>query len=86
MNRLEEGSVSLSVGGSQSRVMGVGAGVDGSEGVGTGVYGGTVGVLGSGTWEGGVFADEMGRDEESETDLSMTGVGVGALTEGLADD
>lgn len=45
-----------------------------------------MGVLGSGTWEGGVFADEMGRDEESETDLSMTGVGGGALTEGLADD
>lgn len=70
------------MGGSQSRVIGVGAGVEGKEGA--GVHGGAAGVLGSGTWVGGVFADEMGREEES--DLSVTGVAGGALTEGLADD
>lgn len=83
MNRLEEGRVSLSVGGSQSRLVGVGAGVDGEEGLDAGVDGGAVGVLGG---EGGVFADETGREEESEADLSTTGVGGGALTEGLAAD
>lgn len=69
------------MGGSQSRLIGVGAGVDGREGVGAGVHGGAVGVLGSGT-----FADETGREEASEADLSMTGVEGGAPTEGLADD
>lgn len=58
----------------------------GREGVGAGVHGGTVGVLPSGTWEGGVLADELGRDKESVADLSMTGVGGGPLPEGLADD
>lgn len=86
MNRLEEGSVSLSVWGSQSRLVGVGAGVDGKEGLVAGVDGGAVGVLGSGMWVGGVFADETGREEESEADLSVTGVGGVALTEGLAAD
>lgn len=81
MNRLEEGRVSLSVGGSQSRPLGVG----GKEGVVAGVHGGAVGVLGGGTWEGRVFADETGREEVSEAGLSETGGGGGALTEGLAD-
>lgn len=72
--------MSLSVGGSQSRLLGVEAGVDGKEGVGAGVHGGAGGVLGCGTWDGGAFA------EVSEADLSVTGVGSGALTEGLADD
>lgn len=76
LNRLEDGRVSLSVGGSQSRLMGVAAGVDGKEGVGAGVHGGAAGVLDSGAWEGGLFAGE-----ESET-----GVGGGALTKGLAED
>lgn len=76
--------MSLSVGGSQSRLLGVEAGVDGKEGVGAGVHGGAGGVLGCGTWEGGVFADETGREEVS--DLSVTGVGRGALTECLADE
>lgn len=74
------------MGGSQSRLVGVGAGVDGEEGLVAGVDGGAVGVLGGGMWEGGVFADETGREEESEADLSTTGVGGGALTEGLAAD
>lgn len=78
MNRLEDGSASLSVGGSQSQVMGVGAGVEGREGAGAGVHGGAVGVLGSRTWGGG------GRDEESDVDLSATGVGGGALGGALA--
>lgn len=86
MNKLEEVRVSLSVGGSQSRLMGVVAGVDGKEGVSAGVHGGAVGVLGSGMWEDGVFTDETGREDESGADLSVTGVGGGALTEGLADD
>lgn len=47
MNRLEDGSVSLSMGGSQFRVMGVSRG----GGVGAGVVGGTVGVLDRGRWE-----------------------------------
>ncbi len=72
------------MGGSQSRLMGVGAGVDGKESVGAGVHGGAVGVLGSGTWEGRVFADETGREEESG--FSVAGVGGGALTEGLVDE
>ena len=63
------------MGGSQSRLMGVGAGVEGRDGVGAGVHGGAVGVLVF-WW---VFADE------SEAGLSTTGVGGGALTEGLAD-
>lgn len=84
MNKLEEVRVSLSVGGSQSRLMGVVAGVDGKEGVSAGVHGGAVGVLGSGMWD--VFTDETGREDESGADLSVTGVGGGALTEGLADD
>lgn len=74
MNRLEEGRVSLSVGGSQSRLMGVGAGVDGKEGVGAGVHGAPVVVLGGWIRPGG--------EEESEADLSVTG----ALTEDLAED
>lgn len=45
-----------------------------------------MGVLGSETWEEGVLADEMGIQEGSEADLSVTGVGGGALAEGLADD
>lgn len=65
-------------------MMGVEAGVEGRQGA--GVHGGAVGVLGIGTWVGGVFAVETGREEESEADLSETGVGGGALTEGLADD
>ncbi len=60
--------------------MGAGAGVEGMEGV----HGGAVGVLGSGMLDW-VFA-ETGREEESEADLSMTGVGGGALTAGLTDD
>lgn len=72
MNRLEEGRVSLSVGGSQSRLMGVGAGVDGKEVVGAGVHGGAVVVLGGWTWAGRVLVDETGREEESEADLSVT--------------
>lgn len=64
MNRLEEGRVSLSIGGSHSRLMGVGAGVDGMEVVGAGVHGGAVAALGGWTW--------AGRKEESETDLSVT--------------
>lgn len=75
MNRLEEGRVSLSVGGSQSRLLGVGAGVDGREGVGAGVHGGAEGVFGGEACEGG----------EEVSDLSVTGVGGGALTEALAD-
>lgn len=84
MNRLEEGGISLSAWGCQSRLTGVGAGVHGREGVGAGLHGGTVGVLASGTWE--VLADELGRDKESASDLSMTGVGGGPLPECLADD
>lgn len=86
LNRLEEGRVSLSVGGSQSRPLGVGAGVDGKEVFGAEVHGGAEGVLGGGTWEGGVMTDEIGREEASEAGLSETGVGGGALTEDLADD
>lgn len=82
MNRLEAGRVSLSVGGSQSLLMGVGAGVDGEERVGAGVHGGAVVVLGGWTWAGRVLVDETGREEESEADLSVTG----ALTEDLAED
>lgn len=74
------------MGGSQSRLLGVGAGVDDKEGVGAGVHGGAEGVLGSGTWEGGVFSDETGREEVSEADLSVTSGGGGALSESLADD
>lgn len=59
-------------------------GVDGREGVGARVHGGAVGILGGRTWEEDVFADDTGREEESE-DLSVTGVGGGTLTEGLAD-
>lgn len=44
-----------------------------------------VGVFGGGTWEDDVFADDRGREEESE-DLSVTGVGGGTLIEGLADN
>lgn len=80
MNRLEEGRVSLSVGGSQSRLLGVG----GKEGVGAGVHGGAEGVLGSGAWEGRVFVDEMGGEEVSQAGLSVTG--GGALADGLAED
>ncbi|KAA8595134.1 hypothetical protein FQN60_012269, partial [Etheostoma spectabile] len=83
---LEEGRGSLSVGGSQSRLLGVGAGVDDKEGVGAGVHGGAEGVLGSGTWEGGEFSVETGREEVSEADLSVTSGGGGALSDGLADD
>jgi len=75
LNRLEEGR------GSQSRPLGVGAGVEGREGVGAGVQVGAEGALEGGTWE--VFADETGREEES--DLSVTDGGGGELTEGLAD-
>lgn len=81
LNRLEEGSASLSVGGSQSRVMGVQPGVDGREGVGARVLGG---VLADVTREEGAFADSMGTEDGS--DLSETGVGGGAPAEGLADD
>lgn len=54
--------------------MGVGAGVDGKEGVGAGVHGAPVVVLGGWIRPGG--------EEESEADLSVTG----ALTEDLAED
>lgn len=60
-------------------------GVDGREGVGARVDGRAVGVFGGGTWEDDVFADDRGREEESE-DLSVTGVGGGTLIEGLADN
>ena len=65
------------MGGSHSRLIGVGAGVEGREGA--GVPGGAMGFLGIGTWVEGVFAIET-RREESEADLSV----AGALTEGLA--
>lgn len=55
---------------SQSRVMEAGPGVDR----------GAAGVFG---WEKG--ADDAEREEASEADLSVTGVGGGALTECLAD-
>lgn len=78
LNKLEEKRVSLSVGGSQSRITGVRAEVDGNEGVGAGLPGGTLSVLGDGTWAGRVFVDGEGREEES-----VIGVGGGVLTEGM---
>lgn len=66
--------------------MDVGAGVEGKDRVGAGVREGAVGVLGSGTCEEGVFADKTEGEDESVTDLSLTGVGGGALAAGLADD
>lgn len=78
LNRLEEGRLSRSVGGSQSRLVGVGAGVEGREGVGAGVQGGAVGVLGRKLLAGGMLADEAGM--VSEADLSETGVAGGTLS------
>lgn len=79
LKRLEEERLSLSAGGSQSRLTAAEPGVGGREGAGPLAF-----VFGGRVWGERVFAGDGG--ESSAADLSVTAVGGGALTEGLDDD